>query len=226
VDKLAALLDRSAGDAPHNGVGPADNPLGSHSDHRLLHGVEHGCQLLAAALDLVEAVAQAFRGSVEGCFHRGEFIVSRFIQARAQIAVCNAPCESDHAIDARRDAARNPAGQGQGNGQRDKARPKRLKCQPMESLARGGPRWIGRDQAGRDKTAKDELHHHGLEDQKQDEESEQLGKDFGCQIALTRPWEARSDSPRRARFSDSAGSPDRPRFSHECGGHRRRPNVG
>ena len=55
VDQRAAGVDLRADDALHDGIGPSHQALRGDGDDAFLHGVEHGGQFLAAALDLSEA---------------------------------------------------------------------------------------------------------------------------------------------------------------------------
>ncbi len=73
-------------------------PFGGDGDDRLLHGVEHGRQLVAAALDFGKVLTQAFGGLVQRGFHGGKFIATVDVETRAQVALRNASRKSDHAL--------------------------------------------------------------------------------------------------------------------------------
>ena len=83
-------------------------PFRSNGDHRLLHGVEHGGQFLAAALDLRKALAQALGGLVQGGFHGRAIHRRPIVEPRAQIAFGNAPRKIDHPLQSAGDAQRQP----------------------------------------------------------------------------------------------------------------------
>ncbi len=87
MNQRTAGVNLRAGNALHHGVGPAHQAFGGDGDHRLLHGVEHGGQLLAAAFDLGKALAQALGGLVQCGFHGGEFIPASPVEAGAQVAL-------------------------------------------------------------------------------------------------------------------------------------------
>ena len=111
VNQRAAGANLRAGDALHDGVGPADQALGRDGDDRLLHGIEHGGQLLAAAFELGEALAEALGGLIESGLH-GESSSSPAARAARQVAVGDAPGKVDHALKAKGDAAGYPGGEG------------------------------------------------------------------------------------------------------------------
>ena len=128
VDQRPADANLRAGDALHRGVGPAHQPFGSDGDHRLLHGIEHGGQLLAAALDLGKALAQPLGRLVQRGLHGSRanhrsVIGKAGAQARPSAMLAR---KGDHPLQPRGDAAGNPDGQGQRHGQRDQAGPENL----------------------------------------------------------------------------------------------------
>ena len=100
VGQRAAGADLVSGDAPHGGVGPADETLGSDGDNRLLHGIEHGGQFLAAGLEFGGVLAEALRGLVESRFHGRELLVAGLGKASGQIAVRDAAGKGGHPSEA------------------------------------------------------------------------------------------------------------------------------
>ena len=102
-------------------VGPANQPFGGDGDDRLLHGIEHRGQLLAAALDLGKALSKLLGGFVQRGLRRWRAIFFGRGKAGAQIAAGNAPRKGNHPLQTRGDAAGNPYRQSQRHGQRDQA---------------------------------------------------------------------------------------------------------
>jgi hypothetical protein len=126
------------------------------------------------------------------------------------------------------------AASGKSNRQRNQPRPEHLATQQTQCRARRVFHHA----------VEDHLHDHGVENQQQDKQPQQLGKYFSRQSAplpsgvpardrwgplgcsgrlrgLTRSSESQSDSQLRAPSSNTADSPDRPRSSHGCGAHTR-----
>ena len=69
-------------------LGPAYLPLRGDRDDGLLHGVEHGRQLVTSAFDFCEVLTKAFRGLVRGALHRRKFVEEPETSRRALRSPC------------------------------------------------------------------------------------------------------------------------------------------
>ena len=72
-------------------------PVGSDGYDRLLHGIEHDGQLVAAAFELGKVFAEPFGGLIEGGLHGGELVFAGRFKAGGQVAVGDAAGEGDYA---------------------------------------------------------------------------------------------------------------------------------
>ena len=159
MNQRAARANLRSRDALHHSVRPAYIAFRRDGDYRFLHGIQHGCQLLPATLNLSKTLAQLLSGLVKCRFHGGEFVALARIKPRAQISVGNAACKSHNASQTPGYAARGPGSQRQRNSQSNQPGPEHLpaqqaQCRPCRVFHHA---------------VEDELHDHGVENKQQDE---------------------------------------------------------
>jgi len=142
-------------------------------DHRLLQGIEQVGQLLAAAFELGEALAQPLSGLVQRGLHAVELIVAVVDKAGAQVAGRDAAREDDELLKPPGDATGNPYSQGERHGQRDQAGPESLIAEKHVGAAGMNLQHFANNERKDDK-----LHRRCLEEQDQEEQAEQLDENF------------------------------------------------
>src|ERR1700740_993663 len=128
---------------------------------------------MTAALEFCEVLAEAFSGLVQSGFHHRELVLAHDVEARAQIALGNAPGKSDHALQPRGDSPCGPCGEGQRNGQRNEARPHRFAIKNVKPL----PCRVLHE------TAKDQFHRHRLKGEQKEEQTQELCEYFARQLS-------------------------------------------
>ena len=177
VDERAAGGNLRSENALHDGVGPANEAGRGNGDDRFLHGVEHDGQLIAPALELGKVPAEPDRSFVERGLCRRELGDAaeragcriESVDAGVQIAIGNAASKSDDTVQASGEAPRNECGHGYGYDKGYKARHEGVAAECAQ----------GRLARAIDEYAKDERARRRVEHEKDDEETEQSGKDFG-----------------------------------------------
>ena len=173
MDQRPASANLRAGNALHGCVGPAHKPLGSNCDHRLLHRIKHGGQLLAAVPDLGKLLFRPLDGLVQRSLRSGKYIFFRVKDTGAQVALGDAPRKRNHSLQPRGEAARKPDSQRQRDSRRDQTGPQNLIPERKSASAGGQLQHFARKKRNEGK-----LHRRGLKDQQQEKKAEQPGEYF------------------------------------------------
>src|SRR6476620_11067931 len=90
LDKRDATMNSAGKEALHALVGPAHPAIRTDGNYRLLHTVKQGDQFPWRALDFVETILQAARGSIEGTGHLANFVIGDRGDSRRQVSLGDA----------------------------------------------------------------------------------------------------------------------------------------
>ena len=89
-------MNLGSGNPLHHRVRPADQPIRRNRNHRLLHGIQHHCQLVPAAFKLGEVLAEALGGLIQRRLHLRKLIFACPVNARGKVSVRDAAGKVHH----------------------------------------------------------------------------------------------------------------------------------